>query len=119
MFFLHMLPSWDQMEQRMNREANVQRVGHFRTHWNEPVASPSLIRHRFHCVRVAFERAGREADPILRQRFADLDIGSVIDDLIDVVSQMAMIVVGSALAGGLLGAGVGTLFFGAGAFPVQ
>ncbi|WP_236476648.1 DUF6861 domain-containing protein, partial [Pseudomonas syringae] len=58
-----------------------------------------------------------EAGRILVQRFSDLDIASIIKDLINVVAQTAMIVVGSAFTGGLIGAGVGSAFFGVGAYP--
>lgn len=54
---------------------------------------------------------------MLRQRFADLDITSILDELLGVVRQMAMIVAGSALTGGAIGAGVGALAGGVGAVP--
>jgi hypothetical protein len=54
---------------------------------------------------------------MLRQRFADLDINSIVDELLRVVQQMAMIVVGSTITGGLLGAGVGAFAGGAGTIP--
>ncbi|MBP2272455.1 hypothetical protein J3A98_003148 [Pseudomonas sp. BP6] len=54
---------------------------------------------------------------MLRQRFADLDINSIVDELLRVVKQMAMIVAGSTITGGLLGAGVGAFAGGAGTIP--
>ncbi|AKT31826.1 EndoU domain-containing protein [Pseudomonas syringae pv. actinidiae] len=117
MFFFHMLPSWDSIRRQLDRDIAPYRGGHFRTHRNEPVPSPALIMRRFNCVRSAFDRAEWEACRILGQRFVDLDISSIIKDLIDVVTQMAMIVVGSAFVGGAAGAGAGVLFFGVGAVP--
>ncbi|NVL26805.1 hypothetical protein F2S73_07135 [Pseudomonas syringae pv. actinidiae] len=112
-----MLPSWDSIRRQLDRDIAPYRGGHFRTHRNEPVPSPALIMRRFNCVRSAFDRAEWEACRILGQRFVDLDISSIIKDLIDVVTQMAMIVVGSAFVGGAAGAGAGVLFFGVGAVP--
>ncbi|MDU8431151.1 polymorphic toxin type 15 domain-containing protein [Pseudomonas syringae pv. actinidifoliorum] len=117
MFFFHMLPSWDSIRRQLDRDIAPYRGGHFRTHRNEPVPSPALIMRRFNCVRSAFDRAEWEACRILGQRFVDLDISSIIKDLIDVVTQMAMIVVGSAFVGGAAGASAGVLFFGLGAVP--
>ncbi|WP_342671335.1 MULTISPECIES: DUF6861 domain-containing protein [Pseudomonas] len=117
MFFFHMLPSWDDIRRKLDRDIEPYRGGHFRTHRNEPVPSPALIIRRFNCVRSAFDRAEWEACRILGQRFVDLDISSIIKDLIDVVTQMAMIVVGSAFVGGVAGASAGALFFGVGAAP--
>ncbi|PBP57925.1 DUF6861 domain-containing protein [Pseudomonas syringae] len=117
MFFFHMLPSWDSIRRKLDRDIEPYRGGHFRTHRNEPVPSPALIIRRFNCVRSAFDRAEWEACRILGQRFVDLDISSIIKDLIDVVTQMAMIVVGSAFVGGVAGASAGALFFGVGAAP--
>ncbi|MDU8420598.1 MULTISPECIES: DUF6861 domain-containing protein [Pseudomonas syringae group] len=117
MFFFHMLPSWDSIRRQLDRDIAPYRGGHFRTHRNEPVPSPALIMRRFNCVRSAFDRAEWEACRILGQRFVDLDISSIIKDLIDVVTQMAMIVVGSAFVGGVAGASAGALFFGVGAAP--
>ena len=54
----------------------------------------------------------------MRQRFSDLDISSILNELIDVVSQMAMIVAGSVLIGGAIGAGTGAFLGGAGAIPM-
>lgn len=112
MFFFHMLPSWDDIRRKLDRDIEPYRGGHFRTHRNEPVPSPALIIRRFNCVRSAFDRAEWEACRILGQRFVDLDISSIIKDLIDVVAQMAMIVVGSAFVGGVAGASAGALFSG-------
>ncbi|GAO93339.1 hypothetical protein PSA5_11500 [Pseudomonas syringae pv. actinidiae] len=54
----------------------------------------------------------------MTQRFSDLDISSIVKELIDAVSQMAMIIAGSALAGGLTGAGAGLLLGGVSAVPM-
>ncbi|MBS7418989.1 DUF6861 domain-containing protein [Pseudomonas syringae] len=117
MLFFHMLPSWSELRQRLNHDMGYQPGGHFRNHRNEPAPSRSLIIRRFDCVRRVFVLAEWEAGRILVQRFSDLDIASIIKDLINVVAQTAMIVVGSAFTGGLIGAGVGSAFFGVGAYP--
>ncbi|KPX27430.1 hypothetical protein ALQ08_03733 [Pseudomonas syringae pv. delphinii] len=117
MLLFYMLPSWSEIRQRLDRDMAYQTGGHFCNHLNEPAPSRSLIIRRFDCVRRAFVLAEWEAGRILVQRFSDLDISSIIKDLIDVVAQMAMIVVGSAFTGGLVGAGVGSMFFGVGAYP--
>ncbi|MEQ4254840.1 DUF6861 domain-containing protein [Pseudomonas syringae] len=117
MLFFHMLPSWSELRQRLNHDMGYQPGGHFRNHRNEPAPSRSLNIRRFDCVRRAFVLAEWEAGRILVQRFSDLDIASIIKDLINVVAQTAMIVVGSAFTGGLIGAGVGSAFFGVGAYP--
>lgn len=115
MLFFHMLPSWSEIRQQLDRDMGHQTGGHFRTYLNQPAPSRSLIIRRFDCVRRAFVLAEWEAGRILVRRFSDLDISSIIKDLIDVVAQMAMIVVGSAFTGGLIGAGAGSAFFGVGA----
>ncbi|GKQ45751.1 DUF6861 domain-containing protein [Pseudomonas syringae] len=112
------VPSWYEIEQRIVRGMGQQVGSHFRTHRNEPVPSISLTIRRFTCVRVAFIRAEWEACRILTQRFSDLDISSIVKELIDAVSQMAMIIAGSALAGGLTGAGAGLLLGGVSAVPM-
>ncbi|WP_339536392.1 DUF6861 domain-containing protein, partial [Pseudomonas hunanensis] len=80
--------------------------GQFRTSLNEEVASLGLNLRRIEAVRTAFYHAEWQAAQRLRQRFADLDINSIVDELLRVVQQMAMIVAGSTITGGLLGAGV-------------
>ncbi|WP_240325775.1 DUF6861 domain-containing protein [Pseudomonas syringae] len=117
MFFFRMLPSWSELRQRLDHDMGYQPGGHCRNHLNEPAPSRSLIIRRFDCVRRAFVLAEWEAGRVLVRRFSDLDISIIIKDLIDVVAQMAMIVVGSAFTGGLIGAGVGSAFFGIGAYP--
>ncbi|ELP98718.1 DUF6861 domain-containing protein [Pseudomonas syringae] len=117
MLFFHMLPSWSELRQRLNHDMGYQPGGHFRNQRNEPAPSRLLIIRRFDCVRRAFDLAEWEAGRILVQRFSDLDIASIIKDLINVVAQTAMIAVGSAFTGGLIGAGVGSAFFGVGAYP--
>ncbi|RRV04167.1 hypothetical protein EGJ27_23110 [Pseudomonas sp. v388] len=119
MLFARLVPSWHEMEARITREMGYQNGAHFRTYRNEPAPSLSLNLRRLASVRSAFIRAEWDAGRMLRQRFADLDIASVLDDLIEVVTQMAMIVAGSALAGGMIGAGVGALFGGAGVVPMS
>ena len=88
-----------------------------RDRWGKPAPSLNLNLRRVASVRSAFIKAQWQAGNLLSQRFADIDISIILDDLIDVVTQMAMIVAASALAGGAVGAGVGALFGGVGAVP--
>jgi hypothetical protein len=90
----------------------------YRTHLNERAPSVALNIRRINSVRSAFNLAEWEAGRLLRQRFADLDISSVLNELIEVVTQMAMIVAGGALIGGAVGAGTGAFLGGAGAIPM-
>ncbi|MCF5656683.1 DUF6861 domain-containing protein [Pseudomonas poae] len=118
MFLWQIGPSWQQIEDRIRDEMGYQGGAQHRNHWGEPVPSLSLNIRRVASVRSAFHQAEWQASELLRRRFADLDISIILKDLIDVVTQMAMIVAGSTLAGGALGAGVGTFFGGAGAVPM-
>ncbi|WP_313295357.1 DUF6861 domain-containing protein [Pseudomonas sp.] len=118
MFLWHIVPSWQQIEDRIRREMGYQSGARYRNQWGEPVPSLSLNIRRVASVRSAFHQAEWKASDLLRQRFADLDISSILKDLIDVVTQMAMIVAGSTLTGGAIGAGVGAFFGGAGAVPM-
>ncbi|MEX6677794.1 toxin glutamine deamidase domain-containing protein [Pseudomonas sp. W2Oct36] len=118
MFFWHIVPSWHQIEDRIRQEMGYQGGAQFRNHWGEPAPSLSLNIRRVESVRTAFYQAEWQAGDLLRRRFADLDISFILNDLIDVVTQMAMIVAGSTLTGGAIGAGVGAFFGGAGAIPM-
>jgi hypothetical protein len=118
MFFLPIVPSWQQIEDRIRHAMGYQSGAHFRTHWGEPGPSLSLNIRRVASVRSAFYQAEWQAADLLRQRFADLDISIILQDLIDVVTQMGMIVAGSTLTGGAIGAGVGAFFGGIGAVPM-
>jgi hypothetical protein len=118
MFLWNVVPTWYEIEDRMRHEMGYQGSASFRTHLNEVVPSLSLNIRRISSVRSAFNRAEWEAGRLLRQRFSELDISSVLNELLDVVTQMAMIVAGSVLTGGAIGAGVGAFFAGAGAIPM-
>lgn len=119
MFFWHIVPSWHQIEDQIRQEMGYQGGVRFRNHWGEPAPSLSLNIRRVESVRSAFYQAEWQAADLLRRRFADLEISIIIiDDLIDVVTQMAMIVAGSTLTGAAIGAGVGAFFGGAGAVPM-
>ncbi|UTL79769.1 DUF6861 domain-containing protein [Pseudomonas putida] len=118
MFLSHLVPSWHEIESRIIDKVGYQGGAHFRTHHNQPVASLSLNLRRLRAVQSAFNQAEWQAARMLRQRFADLDIASIIDELLIVVRQMAMIVVGSTLTGGAIGAGIGAFGAGAGAIPL-
>jgi hypothetical protein len=113
----NILPSWFEIEDRLRDEINSRGQGHFRSYLNEHALSVELVLRRVDNIRTAFYRAEFEASALLRQRFADLDISEVLFDLMGVVGDMAMIIVGSVLAGAAMGAGVGALAGGVGAGP--
>ncbi|MCK2123561.1 DUF6861 domain-containing protein [Pseudomonas sp. PNPG3] len=117
MYLDYLVPSWHEIESRVIAMVGYQSGGQFRTSLNEEVASLGLNLRRIEAVRTAFYHAEWQAAHMLRQRFADLDINSIVDELLMVVRQMAMIVAGSTITGGLLGAGVGTFAGGAGTIP--
>lgn len=111
MFFGQEVPSWHEIENRISHAMG------FRTMGYGGESELSLTIRKVRSVKTAVERAKWESARILLQRFSDLDIGNILDELIDVVAQMAMIVVGSALTGGAIGAGIGAFAGGAGAVP--
>ncbi len=117
MYLDYLVPSWHEIESRVIAVVGYPSGGQFRTGLNEEVASLGLNLRRIEAVRTAFYHAEWQAAHLLRQRFADLDINSIIDELLRVVQQMAMIVAGSTITGGLLGAGVGAFAGGAGTIP--
>lgn len=118
MFLWRTVPSWQQIEDRIKDEMGYQSGAQYRNYWGEPAPSLSLNLRRVASVRSAFHQAEWRASDLLRQRFADLDISIILKDLIDVVTQMAMIVAGTTLAGGAIGASAGALLGGAGAVPM-
>ncbi|RMO92820.1 hypothetical protein ALQ32_03681 [Pseudomonas syringae pv. tagetis] len=112
------VPTWLDIERRFSQSMGYQPGASFqRSPNNEPVSTLQLNLRRISNIRTAFIRAEWQAARRLGRRFADIDIASIINDLIDVVSQMAMIVAGSTLVGGAIGAGIGFGFFGIGALP--
>ena len=113
----NVLPSWFEIEDRLRLEVQSRGLGDFRSYLNEQAPSVELVLRRVDNIRTAFYRAEFEASSLLRQRFADIDISDVLFDLMGVVGDMAMIIAGSVLAGGALGAGVGALAGGIGAGP--
>ncbi|MCY1193329.1 putative toxin 15 [compost metagenome] len=117
MYLDYLVPSWHEIESRVIAMVGYPSGGQFRTGLNEEVASLGLNLRRIEAVRTAFYQAEWQAAHLLRQRFADLDINSIVDKLLRVVQQMAMIVAGSTITGGLLGAGVGAFAGGAGTIP--
>lgn len=116
--FLGQVPSWQQIEDRIAHQMGYQGGASFRTSLNEYVTSVSLNIRRIDSVRTAFIHAEWKAAELLRQRFSELDISSILNELLGIISQMAMIVAGSVLTGGAIGAGVGAFGGGAGAIPV-
>lgn len=117
MLLSHLVPSWHEIEARITDEMGYQGGAHFRTHLNEQVASLALNLRRVRVIQSAFNQAEWQAAHMLRRRFAELEIANILDELLSVVRQMAMIVVGSTLAGGTIGAGIGAFGAGAGAIP--
>jgi len=116
MFLSRLVPSWHEIESRIIDEMGYQGGARFVDQYNQPVASLALNIRRIRAVQSAFNQAEWQAAHLLRQRFTELEIASILDELLVVVRQMAMIVVGSAVTGGAIGAGIGA--FGAGAFPL-
>ena len=98
------LPSWFEIEERLVREIRSTGLGEFRSYFNEHLPSISTVIRRVDHIRTAFYRAEIEAAHLLRQRFADIDIRDVVQELLAVVGQMALIVAGSVLTGGVIGA---------------
>ncbi|WP_122446488.1 DUF6861 domain-containing protein [Pseudomonas viridiflava] len=113
----NIVPTWFEIENRITHSMGYQGGGTYRTHNNKPVPTLALNLRRISHLRSAFSRAEWTAAGRLRRRFSDIDISSIVNDLIDVATQVAMIVAGSTLTGGAIGAGVGALFGGAGAVP--
>ena len=97
MYLDYLVPSWHEIESRVIAMVGYQSGGQFRTSLNEEVASLGLNLRRIEAVRTAFYHAEWQAAHTLRQRFADLDINSIVDELLMVVRQMAMIVAGSTM----------------------
>lgn len=118
MFLGRIVPTWHEIENRITHQMGYQGGATYRTQFNELAPSLSLNIRRISSVRSAFIQAEWEAGRLLRQRFSDLDISNVLNELIEVVTQMAMIVAGSVLVGGAIGAGTGALFGGIGALPM-
>lgn len=118
MYLDYLVPSWHEIESRVIAMVGYPSGGQFRTSLNEEVASLGLNLRRIDAVRSAFYQAEWQTAHMLRQRFVDLDINSIVDELLRVVQQMAMIVVGSTITGGLLGATVGAFAGGAGTIPL-
>ncbi|MHA6558477.1 DUF6861 domain-containing protein [Pseudomonas alliivorans] len=113
----NIVPTWFEIENRITHSVGYQGGGTYRIHNNKPVPTLALHLRRINHLRSAFTRAEWTAANRLRRRFSDIDISSSVNDLIDVATQVAMIVAGGTLTGGAIGAGVGALFGGAGAVP--
>ncbi|WP_296187618.1 DUF6861 domain-containing protein [Pseudomonas sp. UBA1879] len=111
------LPSWFEIEERLVREIRSTGLGEFRSYFNEHLPSISTVIRRVDHIRTAFYRAEIEAAHLLKQRFADIDIREVVQELLGVVGQMALIVAGSVLTGGVIGASAGALAGGVGIVP--
>lgn len=119
----HYVPSWKQIENHLlspfpshlqtQHSAQAPFCGNYEQH----TFNPRLIPQRLKFVDRAFFLARTKTVRNLHDRFADIDLNAVIDDLISTVTDMAMILVGAALTGAAIGGGIGALGFGAGALP--
>ncbi|HEN8799629.1 TPA: hypothetical protein U8251_002205 [Pseudomonas putida] len=118
MYLGYPVPSWSEIESRIADETGYQGHAHYRTQLNEPAASLALNLRRVRAVQSAFNQAEWQASNILRRRFAELEIASILNELLQAVREMAMIVVGSTLSGAAIGAGIGVFGAGAGAIPL-
>ncbi|AVB24291.1 polymorphic toxin type 15 domain-containing protein [Pseudomonas syringae pv. syringae] len=118
------IPSWLDIEAYAERLFRKGDLG-VRERGMNPLSPPSsinilsidLIYRRVRCVRQACDLGEKEATNSILKRFSDLDIRSIIDEMISTVVDMAMIIIGSALTGATIGGGVGLLAGGVGAFP--
>ena len=112
----YLVPSWFEIESRVTDEMGYQGRANFVAtsmnlwpHWPSTYVGSGAVQ--------SATRPSGEAGGILHQRFADLEIASILNELLKVVREMAMIVVGSTLTGGAIGAGIGAFGAGAGAIP--
>ena len=117
MFFAHQVPSWLEIQSRVTFRHAYHCHGNYGPALSQGASSVVVLQRRVDSIRSAFFFAESEAAVLLRRRFSDLDISSILSELIAVVSDMAMIVLGSAVAGGAIGAGIGALGVGAGIAP--
>ncbi|WP_268798054.1 DUF6861 domain-containing protein [Pseudomonas huanghezhanensis] len=118
------IPSWLDIEAYAERLFSKRGIGE-RERGMNPLSPPSsinvpsidLIYRRVRCVRRACDLGEKEAANSILKRFSDLDIRSILDEMISAVVDMAMIIIGSALTGATIGGGIGLLAGGIGAFP--
>ncbi|RMU73432.1 hypothetical protein ALP24_01284 [Pseudomonas syringae pv. aptata] len=118
------IPSWLDIEAYAERLFSKRGLAERGTGMN-PLSPPSsinvpsidLIYRRVRCVRRACDLGEKEAANSILKRFSDLDIRSILDEMISAVVDMAMIIIGSALTGATIGGGIGLLAGGIGAFP--
>ncbi|RMN59557.1 DUF6861 domain-containing protein [Pseudomonas savastanoi] len=118
------IPSWLDIEAHAERLFSTRGLGE-RERGMNPLSPPSsinvpsidLIYRRVRCVRRACDLGEKEAANSILERFSELDIRSILDEMISTVADMAMIIIGSALTGATIGGGIGLLAGGIGAFP--
>ncbi|UFI44597.1 DUF6861 domain-containing protein [Pseudomonas savastanoi] len=118
------IPSWLDIEAYAERLFSKRGLGE-RERGMNPLSPPNsinvpsidLIYRRVRCVRRACGLGEKEAANSILKRFSDLDIRSILDEMISSVVDMAMIIIGSALTGATIGGGIGLLAGGIGAFP--
>ncbi|RMS42018.1 hypothetical protein ALP71_04231, partial [Pseudomonas coronafaciens pv. garcae] len=117
------IPSWLDIEAHAERLFSTRGLGE-RERGMNPLSPPSsinvpsidLIYRRVRCVRRACDLGEKEAANSILERFSELDIRSILDEMISTVADMAMIIIGSALTGATIGGGIGLLAGGIGAF---
>lgn len=118
------IPSWLDIEAYAERLFSTRSLG-LRERGMNPLSPPSfmnapsidLIYRRIKCVRRACDLGEQEAANSILKRFSDIDIRSILDEMISTVVDMAMIIIGSVLTGATIGGGIGLLAGGVGAFP--
>lgn len=130
------VPSWADLERKINHSA--QGLGQsaastwdsasngFRQGWNGVSqrvsggvnsAYEKLGGRRIDCLRQAMSQSYPTVRQDLMRRFSDIGIDQIIDVLLDLAKQVAMILGGSIATGGAIGGAAGAFFFGVGAVP--
>lgn len=72
---------------------------------------------RFDCVYTACEDARSRAKTELVQRFRDIELGQVVDGLLDGLEQMLVTILGCTTGGAVVGGALGAFAWGIGAVP--
>lgn len=130
------VPNWADLEHKLNHSAHSLGNGlsntwdsarqGFQQGWNgvsQRVSSGAdtvygkLGGRRVDCLRKAMAQSYPAVRQTLLRRFADIGIEDVLDVLLDLAKQVAMILGGSMAAGGAVGGAAGAFFAGVGAVP--
>jgi hypothetical protein len=113
----NIVPSWFELQRLIVDKLSRRTHDHVYGHPHSSGSHTHSASHHAQNVHSAFREALPIAERTLRQRFADLDIDDVLSELLDIVSQAALIMAASMLTGAVVGAGVGALAGGVGAVP--